>query len=426
MQLVYTRIGHNTGILFLVNTIGAVIGFLMAAVLGRGLGDSGFGRYSFVLTWILSLILVAEFGISTVLTRDLAAAPQKTRSYLAGSLAGKGLLGAAAAVILVVFAPWLAAGHDPEVIDALRWGVPLIFSGLAYSSFTAVFKAHQVMQPILWLTLAGQLVLFGGTLGLLLLEQPLFAIIGWAGLSQWLQCGLAYGFYHRLKRLDDGWSSARRRLDLGSLKLLWFRAWPFALAGILATLQFRTNVLILGYLGGDQALGWYAAANRFVETGKQLPGAFYAAVLPAMAALAGGQARGLQRTMRLSRGGLLAFGLLAALGARFLAQPLLTLTYGPAYQPATQTLQILTLSLIPAGQNSLLIIYLYACGDERFVNLLTGVGVAVNLGLCFVLIPRWGPAGTATALLVAEAVLYLPYSRRARRVGPRAIPDSEG
>jgi O-antigen/teichoic acid export membrane protein len=43
MQNIFLKIGQNTGILLLVNIAGAVLGFLMAAVLGRGLGDTGFG-----------------------------------------------------------------------------------------------------------------------------------------------------------------------------------------------------------------------------------------------------------------------------------------------------------------------------------------------------------------------------------------------
>jgi O-antigen/teichoic acid export membrane protein len=76
------RIGQNTGILLAVNIAGSLMGFLMAAALGRSLGDAGFGQYSFVMTWLLSLMLVAEFGLSTVLTRDIAAQPEQTHSYL--------------------------------------------------------------------------------------------------------------------------------------------------------------------------------------------------------------------------------------------------------------------------------------------------------------------------------------------------------
>jgi PST family polysaccharide transporter len=264
--------------------------------------------------------------------------------------------------------------------------------------------------------LSGQLVLLGGTFWLVWQQQPLFLIIAWAGLSQVGQCLLALAFYKNLSS-DHFGHSASWTINWTMIRELIVRAWPFALAGILAALQLRANVLILAYLQGDQALGWYAAANRFVETGKQLPAAFYSAMLPAMAAMVSArntvQSQALQKTLTQSRLGLLAFGVLASLGALLLARPILTLTYGSDYQPATLTLQILTLTLIPASQNSLLIIYLYACGDERFVNLLTVIGIIINLGLCFWLIPTWGPAGVALALLVAESSLYVPYKLRA-------------
>lgn len=422
MQNIFLKIGQTTGILLLVNIAGAVMGFLMAAVLGRGLGDAGFGQYSFVMTWLLSLMLFTEFGLSTVITRDIAAQPEQTHRYLVNSLAGKSLLSLPAILILLFFAPQLAADQNPAVIAALRWGVIFLYSGLVYSSFTAIFRAHQIMSPILWLTLSGQLVLLAGTLWLVLERQPLFLIIAWAGLSQAGQCLLAVVFYKNLQILGaTHFLSASHLGNINSavVKELLVKAWPFALAGILAAFQLRANVLILAYLQGDQALGWYAAANRFVETGKQLPAAFYSAMLPAMAAMVGAQnttqSRALQKTLNRSRVGLLAFGGLASLGALLLAGPILTLVYGSDYQPATLTLQILTLTLIPSGQNSLLIIYLYACGDEKFVNLLTAIGIIVNLGLCFWLIPAWGPAGVALALLVAESSLYLPYKLRAAK-----------
>jgi len=446
-QNLFLKIGQNTGILLVVNGVGAIMGFLMAAVLGRELGDAGFGQYSFVMTWLLSLALFTEFGVSTVITRDVAAQPEQTQRYLINSLAAKSILSLPAILMLLFAAPYLAVGQNPAVIGALRWGVIFLWSSLVYSSFTAIFRAHQIMAPILWLTLGGQLVLLTGTVWLVLQQQALFLIIAWAGLSQSLQCGLALVFYQKLKQAVpaeylgefkgtpmnskflrvppssyefpvSSESSLEKNWSISNIfiKRLLVRAWPFALAGILAALQLRATVLILAYLQGDQALGWYAAANRFVETGKQLPGAFYSAMLPAMAAMAGArtevQSLALQKTLSRSRLGLLAFGMAASLGALFLAQPILTLTYGAEYQPATLTLQILSFSLIPASQNSLLIIYLYACGDEKFVNLLTAVGLIANLGLCFWLIPTWGPAGVALALLIAESLLYGPYTMR--------------
>src|SRR6185295_2577924 len=99
-QNIFLKIGQNTGILLLVNIAGAVMGFLMAATLGRGLGDAGFGQYSFVMTWLASLVLFTEFGLSTIITRDIAAQPEQTQGYLVNSLAAKSLLSLPAILIL--------------------------------------------------------------------------------------------------------------------------------------------------------------------------------------------------------------------------------------------------------------------------------------------------------------------------------------
>ena len=105
LRNIFIKIGQNTAILLLVNIAGSIIGFLMAAALGRGLGDAGFGQYSFVMTWLLSFMLLTEFGLSTVLTRDIAAQPDHTHRYLINSIAAKSLLSLPAILILLFFAP---------------------------------------------------------------------------------------------------------------------------------------------------------------------------------------------------------------------------------------------------------------------------------------------------------------------------------
>jgi O-antigen/teichoic acid export membrane protein len=360
------------------------------------------------MTWLLSLMLLGEFGLSTLLTRDLAARPEQTPMYLANSIAAKTAFSLPLLAILFLFTPQLA-GNNPVVVTGLRWGAIFLCGGLVYSSFTAVFRAQQTMLPILWLTLGGQLALLAGTVWLLINGQSLPLIIIWTGFSQLWQIGLAFVFYRKLKQNQPvKWLPGR--LSYKTIKNLIIRAWPFALAGFLAAFQLRANALLLAYLDSEQALGWYAAAGRFVEAARQLPAAFYAAILPALAALVSASSSStLTLTFNRARLGLLSYSLLAAAAILLLAQPLLNLTYGPTFLPATPALQILALSLIPAGQNSLLIIYLYAHHDENYVNWLMGLGAIVNLGLCLWLIPKWGAAGTALALLLAECLLYLPY-----------------
>lgn len=364
----------------------------MAVLLGRSLGEAGFGQYSFVLAWLLSLTLFAEFGLSTVLTRDLAADASAMATYLVSSLICKAVLSLPAAGLLLLFAPALAL--NPDTIPALRWGVLFLYGGVMYSSFTAIFRARQIMLPLLWLTLIGQMFLFGGTVVLVVLAQPLAALIAWAGLVQLIQCGLAVVCYR--------WHNWPLAPGVILCRQLLMRAWPFALAGILMMLQLRANALLLGYLSGDQALGLYAAASRFFETARQLPAAFYGAILPALAAFTAGSGK----MLRQARWLILGYGIMVVTGTMLLGRFVLTLTYGLPYEVATSTLQLLTLSLIPANQNILFLVYLYARRDEVAANGMMAVGLGLNVGLCLWLIPQWGADGAAVALLMSEIGLY--------------------
>ncbi len=412
MHQISLKIGKNTLVLLLVNGVTVVAGFLMAAALGRNLGDAGFGQYTLVMTWLLTLLLFTEFGFSTVLTRDLAASPEQTSLYLFNSLIAKALLGLPVAITIFLFAPLLAVGQNPQVANDLHWGILFLYSGLFYSSFTAVFKARQTMLPILWLTVFGQFLLVTGTVILLIWQQPLYWIIAWAGLSQSLQCFGAFLLYSRSP------NAGIFKIDPAFIRVLFIKAWPFALAGILAALQLRANVLLLAYLDGDQAVGWYAAAGRFADAARQLPGAFYVAILPAMATMVvgGNTISELRQTLHRARWGLLVYGGIVATITLILAPLIIQLTYGPGYTSAIVVLQILILTLIPVTQNNLHAVYLYARNDERFVNLLIFVGIVINLGLCWGFIPRWGAVGTAVALLFAECILYFLYWYRVRRV----------
>lgn len=409
MRHILKPLGTNTFSLLAVNIVNATAGFFLAALLAHKLGDALFGQFTFTFTWILTLLTFVEFGISTVLVRDLAKIPTATAQYLPNSIAAKWLLATPISAILILFAAWLTPFQSSQAILALQSGALFLFAGLAYSSFTAIFKARQKMEPILLTTLLGQVVNVVGVLALLITHYSLPAIIIWLGFSQWLQLIAAWF----LLKQQPGPPIFCQGISISFMWRLFLLAWPFALAGFLAALQLRASTLLLAYLAGDQTLGWYSAAARITDAARQLPGAFFVAILPALSAL--NRREQLTRSLKFSQWGLLAFGMIAALVIIWLARPLINLIYGPGFEPAIAILQVSAMTLIPTLQNSLLTIFLYSRGDERFVNLLIAASIVINLSLCLALIPRLGGLGAALALLAADSLLYLPYRWRAAR-----------
>ena len=431
MQNLALKLGQNTFILLATRAVNMLTGVVIMTLLARGLGDVGFGQYNFILAWIASVVPVAEFGLNLILTRDIAADPLKTVPYLKQVIFSKCLLGLPIVLFFLLLADWLAPHENSALAMALRWGCLFFFSGLVYSALSTIFVAHQRMWPLLWLSLLGQSSLLLGLAGLIWLHQPLPYFIAWLGLHQCGQCFLAWVFYRRLKKgLPTAYvvspktkEMAPAQATLGLALSTWLnitttylqtsktflaKAWPFALSGFLITLQIRGNMLILGYVQGEQALGWYALAERIMVVVRELPGAFFAAIFPLFSALVGQmKAQDLEKTMALSQGGILAFSLLAAGSLFFFAEFLLVQVFGSSYRPALKPLQMLLLAVIPATQSNLYIVYLYAQQQEKFVNWGQALGLIINFGLCFALVSGWGATGVAFALVIMYTCLCM-------------------
>ena len=101
---------RNAVVLVTTNAGSALIGFAVVTLLARGLGEAGFGRYSLVVAWTLSLLPLAEFGLNPVMVRQVAASPDAARSQLPNTLAAKFALGLPIAAGLWLLAPWLLPG----------------------------------------------------------------------------------------------------------------------------------------------------------------------------------------------------------------------------------------------------------------------------------------------------------------------------
>src|SRR5207342_3659128 len=115
---------------------------------------------------------------------------------------------------------------------------------------------------------------------------------------------------------------------------------------------------------------------------------------------------------------LLAFASWIALGLGALAPWLVEAMTDPRYQRAEKGVALLAFAgTLYAGYTVLAI----GSGRARKTQLnwvVTGTGAAVNVALCFWLVPKWGMVGAAIATLVSYAVLFLGMTAYAQRVYP--------
>jgi O-antigen/teichoic acid export membrane protein len=425
-----TRLSQHTLLLLISNVGGAALLFALSALIGRALGTDGLGVYAVALAWTYPLSLLVEFGLGTLMTRDLAQQPELTRSYLATVALERLMIGTAFMLLLFLVAPLLS--DDAQVMAGIQISAPMVVLVPFFSAFTAVYRAHGAMWPIPWLNigmLAAQVALTawslvnGGTV-LDVLVINVVTSIGQVVAAWWIYRRYFFEPPSRQGRQEELFEPQRHEEhkeklsephSRAPLRQVWLtseverlmpllrRAMPFALAALFAALQIRLSIILLERLTTTTEVGYFTAANRFTEAARMFPNALFGALFPMLAALAANPQQ-LAATFRRAMRGLALFGVVAGVIFSLTAPMLLNLVYGADFAPAIPTLILLGWSLLFGVLRGGRTLYWYALERERYVNAVNAAVIVVQGALGLWLVPIYGAVGAAIGFLVVEAV----------------------
>ncbi len=396
------RLSTQTITLAVSNVGTAGLSFLLAALIGRALGAEGLGIYGVALAWVMPLALIAEFGLGTLITREIARDATRTGALVHAAVRARQIMGGGAALLLLIAAPLLSA--DSLTAVGLQISAPLVLIQPLFSTYTAVFRARGDMRPIPWLNI-----------GMVAAQLPLTALALAAQTTDDLSAKLLLVFLINTAtsagQLAAAWAVYRRRYyappgrQRVALLPLLRASGHFGLAAVFVALQMRLSFILLESIAGAGAAGYFAAANRFGEAARLLPNAFFGALFPALSALAADGQR-LRGTFRRALLGLGAYGVLAGAALALLAPLLIGVVFGAGFAPAVPALQWLGLALVFSLLRGARTLYWYARGREAWVNLVNGAAVVAQLVLSTWLIGRAGAAGAALAVAAVEGLAF--------------------
>ena len=391
-----SRLTGNTLILFINNMGSAGLAFIISIIIGRGLGAQGLGQYAFIMAFLTPLITLADFGMGSLITRDIAQSPETALPTL--RTATRALIPIAGSLLILAWllAPFLQL--SPTVTVALAISALLIILDPWYGLYTALFRAFQKMWPILIVNVGGLALQLALTwfaiqvgIGLVGVAAALIAV-------NILQLMATWRFWRALNPL------AQTDCPSPPIREVLRRAWPFALAAVLNALQLRLNILLLEHVSGDVSVGIYSAASRFVEAARLVPGAFFGALFPMLASLVAIPSA-MRQTFLRAFGLLLIFSVTFAIAMTLIGGLLLRVTYDPrgtSFAGATPVLTLLAWALVPSLISDLLTLYLYSLGQEHFVNVVTFVVLAAQAVIGWLLVSQWGAQGAAISVGIVE------------------------
>jgi O-antigen/teichoic acid export membrane protein len=181
---------------------------------------------------------------------------------------------------------------------------------------------------------------------------------------------------------------------------------PFAYAGLMITLFFQVDAVMLEKMRGAQEVGWYSAPVRILEGAGLVPRILGFALIPTMAALFPTDPGAVTALYRRGSKYLLLAGLPIATFGVLDSDLLVRWLFGPAYGPSVP----ISMLLIPAS----LLMFLSNFGETTLacvnrwgtIVVSSTVALLVNVALNLVWIPTHGMRGAAWATLVTESAYF--------------------
>ena len=392
-------IAKNTLWLAIAEGITRFLKLFLIIYIARILGATEYGKFTFALAFVSLFAIFSDFGISTIMIREIARDKEKEKEF--PSLISLKLILSIGTLLLICIGSFFIT-VDP-VIRGIIWilGAYIVvgsFSSIIY----AFFHARQKMEYDAWakilqaiaVTGAGFFILFNfpsvQNLSLAYLFAAVIALI-------FIFIIFHFKIYHL--KLDFNKKIWKNVLTL---------SWPLALGGAVGSICANTDSIMMGYWGQITETGWYNASQRVMAVALIPTGLIGASFFPALSKFLGESKEKLQKSWNYFMEIMIFLSVPLVIGGVALASKIIDFVYDPSYFPSVLAFQIL---IITGGIIILGSPFSYALiisNQQKKAFWVIFAGAIVNVILNFILIPKYSLYGAAiTTLIAGSLVLFL-------------------
>ncbi len=378
--------------------IGLVNALLIGAWVARYLRPENVGILSYGIALSAMILPLVTLGADKVLVRDYLQNPRQRSANLWTAIAFRFFLGAAIYGLLALsLAFGLFPVNSPVERQVLYWTfLPLLFSFLSVAAL--VLEAEVLSKYAVWIR---NVILLGGA-GL-----KIYLITTKADLHAFAITHVCIELAAMAAIFAFTWNRGLlgRSIKIQPSNFIRFlgECWPLMIAGLSVTLFMNVDIAMLKTMRGETETGIYSVAVALSSLFYFLPAALSSSYLPQLLQHFRKTQDYEAHLLRFFRMHTLAAFL--CVGAGLFVLPLaVRLLYGPDYAESARVLTIHIWSLIfvfiGVARNG----HLVATKAHKINMWASLTGVGANVALNFMLIPRYGAMGAATATLVSYAI----------------------
>jgi len=394
------RIAKNTLLLFIAQAIGILLSIVLVIFLARFLFSEGYGRYSFVFSFIAIFAIFIDFGFNTLLTREIARNKNKLREYFNNAVSIRLILSALILFLIILTINLMNYSSDVKIAVYII-GISTIIGAFS-ALFNSVFRAFEKMEYEALTGIIEKVVIFSLSIFLLFLGYGLVAmclVFLFGSIVNFFIC--LYIYKKKFVRIAFKFEKNNKIWSF-----LIKNGLPFALAGIFTIFYLKIDTIMLSVMKGDSVVGWYNAAQNITSSLSFIAGVFLASIFPIISGFFVTSKESLKKVYYLSFKYLFIITLPISVGIFLLSERIIILLFTSKYLPSIGALKILAWLQIFAFLGWLLGTFLNSMNKQKLFTYAVGIGALINIILNLMLIPSLSLYGAAIATLITQIAVF--------------------
>ena len=365
----------------------------------RVLGAAEYGIFSYVLGLAAFFTIFADIGVSPLMTRDVAAHPEKRNEYFSSSFLIKIFLLLITILLIIFIAPYFAK------IEKAKYLIPfvaflVIFDGIRDFA-VAYWRGREKMEfETITVMIMNITIMVAGFAALNIFPTSgalLFSYIASVGIAAFLSIFLLWKRFSKIFFY----------FDKNLIREILNNCWPIALLGMIGTFMLNTDIIMLGWWRTAEEIGYYSAGQRIVGLLYTLPALIASSVFPTISRLIKqNDKEKIKMLNEKSISAIFSIAIPLVIGGIILAQPLIELFFGQEYIPAIASFKILIFTVLLTFPGSIISNLTTAYNQQKKIFHYVVLGALGNVVFNAILIPLYGISGAAIATIASQSIFY--------------------
>lgn len=234
-----------------------------------------------------------------------------------------------------------------------------------------------------------------------------------------ISLALAYMIGSMLATIYVVWSVRKEfkgidwRFSKKDFKKIYEFSWPVVIISLFGFL-FGLDTIMLGQMKSAVEVGIYTTPQKLIAFLSIIPGFIGVAAFPVLAKNEHNTER-LENIFSKIMLVILAIGIPLSIGGMIFSKEIIELSLGSQYIASSSVFAVLMISILASFPNIFLTHLIFSKNLQKYFIFVASIGVFLNIGLNFWLIPKYGAVGAAISTTIAELIIMASNWKKLKR-----------